>query len=160
MAKKIREIINGISNRVLGRISPSRRILQVPICVSFVPETNTGRLTVKREVLSIKGETKDLSETGIAFVVDSIRLREYYLVGENRILNAEIELPNGTVRMKILGQRYEQIGEHLSVVKYLIGASIKDMSSLDREAYEEYLRGGGKAKKDKNSILELGTTKS
>jgi hypothetical protein len=160
MAKNIRLIINQITSRILGKISSARHNLQLPICISFVPESNTGRLTAKREVLSIKGETKDLSETGIAFLVDSIRLREFYLVGENRVLDAEIELPEGTVRLKILGQRYEQVGEHLSVIKYLIGASIKDMSSIDREVYEEYLRRGGKIKKDKNSILEFGTTKS
>lgn len=160
MAKIIRNFINQISNQIIGKISPSRRDLHVPIRISFVPENNTGRLTTKREILSIKGETKDLSATGIAFLVDSIRLREYYLVGENRILDAELELPNGTITVKVLGQRYEQIGEHLSVCKYLIGATIESMTPMDRDIYDEYLRRGGKIKKGESSILEFGTTKS
>lgn len=144
----------------MSRISPSRRNLQVPISVSFEPETNTGRLTVKREILSIKGETKDLSATGIAFVVDSIRLREFYLVGENRVLDAILELSGVKIRMKLLGQRYEQFGEHLSVHKYLIGASIQSMNQLDRDIYDEYLQGGNKFKKNNGEIFEFGASKS
>lgn len=160
MAKLIRRFINRLNGQIMSRINPSRRNLQVPISVSFEPETNTGRLTVKREVFSIKGETKDLSVTGLAFVVDSIRLREYYLVGENRILDAVIELPGAKVRMKLLGQRYEQFGEHLSVHKYLIGASIQSMNQLDRDIYEEYLRNGNKIRKNNSEIFEFEASKS
>lgn len=160
MAKIIRKLISQISNKIMGRISPSRRDLQVPISVSFEPENNTGRLTMKREVFSIKGITKDMSVTGIAFLVDSIRLREYYLVGENRILNAELDLSGVKVRMKLLGQRYEQVGEHLSVNKYLIGATIEDMNQLDRDIYDDYLQNGDKFTKDKNGIFEFEASKS
>ncbi len=144
----------------MNRKASSRRNLQVPVTISFMPEVNTGRLTMKPTVFSIKGETKDLSGTGIAFLLDSIRLQEYYLVGESRILTAELELPNGTVTMKIVGQRYEQIGQHLSINKYLIGANIVSMTDFEREIYDEYLRLGSKVKKDKNSLLELNVTKS
>lgn len=160
MANFIRKFFNEITNQIVGKTSSSRRSLQVPICLSFMPENNTGRLTAKREPLSIKGETKDLSDTGIAFLVDSIRLREFYLVGENRILDAILDLPGAKIKMRVLGQRYEQIGEHLSVSKYLIGASIESMNQIDREIYEEYLRQGGKLKKNKNSILEFEASKS
>jgi hypothetical protein len=160
MAKIIRKLITGISNQLKGKMSPSRRSLQVPISISFVPESNTGRLTVKREVFSIRGETKDLSTTGIAFLVDSIRLREYYLVGENRILDATLELPGAKIRMKILGQRYEQVGEHLSVNKYLIGATIENMNQLDREIYDEYLRNGNKLKRADSEIFNFEASKS
>lgn len=144
----------------MSRMNTLRRNLQVPINVSFVPENNTGRLTMKREVFCIKGATKDLSATGIAFLVDSIRLREYYLVGENRVLNAELDLPNGKVMMQIVGQRYEQVGEHLSVNKYLIGATILDMTPREREIYDEYLRLGNKVQKGKTKIFEMEATKS
>lgn len=144
----------------MNRISSSRRNLNVPISVSFEPTAATGRLTLKPEILSIKGETKDLSNTGVAFLVDSIRLKEHYLVGEERVLNAELDLPNGQVKMKLIGQRYEQVGEHLSISQYLIGATILSMASLDRELYDEYLRIGNKVKKDKSKIFELEVTKS
>lgn len=144
----------------MNRISSSRRNLNVPISVSFEPSATTGRLSLKPEILSIKGETKDLSKTGVAFLVDSIRLKEHYLVGEERVLNAELDLPNGQVRMKLIGQRYEQVGEHLSISQYLIGATILSMASLDRDIYDEYLRLGNKAKRDNSKIFELEVTKS
>ncbi len=101
--------------------------------------------------LSIRGETEDLSFTGIAFTVSSIRLREYYLVGEGRKLNAEINLPNGKVKMQLIGQRYKQVGKHVSVTQYLIGARILKMSDGDRETYKEFLR----KRKNRAGSLEL-----
>jgi len=160
MAKIISKIFSTLRGQVMNRKASSRRNLQVPVTISFMPEVNTGRLTMKPTVFSIKGETKDLSGTGIAFLLDSIRLQEYYLVGESRVLTAELELPNGTVTMKIVGQRYEQIGKHLSINKYLIGANIVSMTELEREVYDEYLRLGSKVKKNKNGLLELNVTKS
>ena len=144
----------------MSRITSSRRNLQVPISVSFEPESNTGRLNIRREILSIRGETKDLSPTGIGFLVDSIRLKEHYLVGENRVLDAEIDLPNGKVKMKLIGQRYEQIGKHLSINKYLIGAIIKNMTPLDKEIYDEFLRLGSKAKKSEKKVLGIEATET
>lgn len=160
MANLIRKIITKLSNKFVGSISPSRRDLQLPITISFEPEYNTGRLTTKREIFSIKGETKDLSVTGIAFLVNSIRLREYYLVGENRLLNATIEMSGAKVKMKLLGQRYEQVGEHLSVNKYLIGATIEDMNELDREIYEGYLQNGNEIQSDKSKVFGFEASKS
>ncbi len=98
--------------------------------------------------LSISGETKDLSKTGIAFIVSSIRLREYYLVGEQRTLNAELDLPNGKITMQIIGQRYEQVGLHLSETKFLIGATITKISEDARDAYEYFLSHGKKRGKE------------
>lgn len=98
--------------------------------------------------LSISGETKDLSKTGIAFIVSSIRLREYYLVGEQRTLNAELDLPNGKITMQIIGQRYEQVGLHLSETKFLIGATITKISEDARDAYEHFLSHGKKRGKE------------
>ncbi|MBX7173791.1 MAG: hypothetical protein K1X72_22665 [Pyrinomonadaceae bacterium] len=159
MAKMLSKLMSTLRGQV-SRLNSSRRDLNVPISISFEPTNTTGRLTLKREVLSIKGETKDLSVTGVAFLVDSIRLNEHYLVGENRVLDAVLDLPNGQVKMKVIGQRYEQIGEHLSINQYLIGATILNMTPLDKDIYEEYLRMGNKVKKDKTGILELETTKS
>jgi hypothetical protein len=159
MSKTIRQFVSKISGRIMSRMSSSRRKLEVSIRVSFEPESTTGRLTLKREPLSIRGKTKDLSDSGIGFIVDSIRLKEHYLVGENRILDAELDLPNGRIKMKLIGQRYEQVGQHLSINQYLIVAVIKSMTPMDKEIYDEYLRLGNKVKKSENKVLGFGTTK-
>ena len=133
------------------RVVSPRRKFQTPIKLSFEPDKTTGNLQMPVNDLSIRGETEDLSFTGIAFTVSSIRLREYYLVGEGRKLNAEINLPNGKVKMQLIGQRYKQVGKHVSVMQYLIGARILNMSDGDRETYKEFLR----KRKNRAGSLEL-----
>ena len=96
------------------------------------------------ENLFVCGETLDLSITGISFTVPSIRIRETYLVGENRTLNAELDLPGGKMHIQIVGRRYEQIGEHLSVSRYFIGAKILQILPEDVETYQHFLHYGKK----------------
>jgi len=99
-----------------------------------------------------------LSNSGVAFIVSSIRIKENYLVGEGRVLNAELDLPSGKVSMKIVGQRYEQVGEHISTARYLVGASIREMTDENREAYDAFLRYGGR--KGNTGSLKFGIDES
>ena len=126
------------------RVVSVRHNREVPIKLSFEPSGKTGKSSEPPQILYIMGETKDLSVSGIAFTVSSVRIKENYLVGEGRPLNAELDLPGGKVLMKIVGQRYEPVDDqHLSVGKYLVGASILEMTDENREAYEHFLRFGG-----------------
>lgn len=141
------------------RIVPVRHKFQIPLKVWFEPEDGkTGKLKLPQvtESLFIRGETQDLSRSGIAFLVPSIRIKENYLVGGGRALVAELDLPNGRARMRIFGKRYEQVGEHLSVSRYLIGASIAHITPENLEIYEYFLRHGNRAKA---GGLELGIDK-
>lgn len=155
MPKLIRKLVSKINGKIARRLTSSRSNIEVPICITIEPDRNTGSLLMKKEHLSIRGETKDLSSTGIAFMVDSIRIKEHYLVGEGRVLKAELDLPSGKVKMEIVGQRYEQVGEHLSVSKYLIGATIINMTQLERDVYEEFIRYGNKGSKSRTLGLEV-----
>ncbi|MDH3494912.1 MAG: hypothetical protein OEM82_15260 [Acidobacteriota bacterium] len=128
----------------------------MPIKLTVEPDSNTGPLNASGKGLTVSGTTSDFSRSGIGFVVSCIRLREFYLVGEGRTLNAEISLPNGVVRMKILGTRYEQTGKHLSVTQYLIGAKIVKIADKDLETYEEFLSG----KRERGGALHLEVEKS
>ena len=133
------------------RVVAVRHKREVPIRLSLEPGGNGARGDAPPKILYVSGETADLSHTGIAFVVSSIRIRENYLVGENRVLNAELDLPNGKVSMRVIGQRYEQVGEHISTARYLVGASIEEITDENREAYDHFLRYGDK----KNSARSL-----
>jgi hypothetical protein len=153
----LRKLIAKFNRSLTERVVASRHSYEVPIRVWIEPDRITGKLQKSVEHLMISGETKDLSKTGIAFVVPAIRLREYYLVGENRTLNAEIDLPGGKVRMQIVGQRYEPVGKTPAETKYLIGAAIQRMSAEERDAYEEFLQYGKRRGKAKG--FELGIDK-
>ena len=145
--KMIRKLISRFNKSLTKRVVSARHKSEVPIKIWLEPDRNTGKLQMSVEHLSIAGETKDLSKSGIAFVVSAIRLREYYLVGEGRTLNAELDLSGEKVKMQIVAQRYEQVGKDLSESKYLIGATIIKMAQEDRETYEHFLQYGSKQKK-------------
>jgi hypothetical protein len=119
----------------------------VPVKVCFAPEKNPNNVTRTCEDLFLSGETVDLSETGIAFVVSSIRIKEKYLVGQERILNVELDLAGKRIRMQVLGKRYERVGIHASTERYLVGAAITDMSPDDRQKYDYFLKNGKKLMK-------------
>jgi hypothetical protein len=140
----IRKLIAKFNRSMAERVVSIRHKRAVPIKLSFEPHGSTGRLDAPPKFVFITGETTDLSSSGVAFVISSIRVKEIYLVGEGRVLNAELDLPNGKISMKIVGQRYEQVGEHISTARYLVGASIIDMSDENREAYNDFLRLSGK----------------
>ncbi len=153
----IRKLLADFNKSISKRVVASRHKYKVPIRLSFETDRNTGRSQNPLESLFITGETKDLSQTGIAFVVSSIRLKENYLVGEGRTLNAEFDLPSGKIKMQIVGQRYEQVGKHISTAHFLIGAKILRMTAENRELYQDFLRSG---RKRKAGSLKLGIEES
>lgn len=153
----IRKLISKFNRTFNEKVVSVRKDFHVPIKIWLEPDRQTGKLQLPIENLSISGETKDLSATGIGFIVSSIRLKEHYLVGEGKTLNAEIDLPGGKVRMQIIGQRHEQFGKHISTAKFLVGAKITKMSDQDREVYEDFLRYG---KKRMKKSLALGIDES
>ncbi|MEJ7861770.1 MAG: hypothetical protein WKF90_09055 [Pyrinomonadaceae bacterium] len=156
----LRKLISKFDKSITERNIAQRHKYEVPITVSFEPVRKTRGLNLPIQKPLIRGETKDLSKTGIAFIVSSIRFNEDYLVGDGRCLDVELKLPNGKVEMQIVGQRYEQFGDkYNSAIKFLIGAKIVQMSEADKELYEEFLRIGSTVQKNSAS-LEFGTDRS
>ena len=140
----LRELVSKFSVTLIERRASIRKQYQVPVKVYFAPEKNPLNLTVSSQDLFLSGETVDLSETGIGFVVSSIRIKEKYLVGQERILNVEMDLAGKKVRMQVLGKRYERVGIHASTESYLVGAAITEMSPDDRQKYDYFLKNGNK----------------
>ncbi len=155
-ARMLRELATKLSG-VLERNSHSmRRNCDSPVRVSFEPVKTTGNLHITMDGLSISGEASDCSKTGIGFVVPSIRVKEFYLVGQDRRLNLELDLPSGKVKMKVIGRRYIRVGQHLSMERFLVGAEILDMNPADRQIYDDFLRFGAKRAGAPSPSLEMG----
>lgn len=125
----------------------SRRRHKAPIKIWFEPDMNSGRLRADVIPESILGETADISRTGIGFIVPSIRIKEKYLVGQQRNLNIEIDLPTGKVFMRAVGCRYEKVGIHISAERFFVGAQILTLSGTDKENYETFLTNGNRGPK-------------
>ncbi len=143
----IREIVYKVTRTITQRRASARKMIPVPAKIWFEPEKLYLNYKSPNEGLFISGETSDMSATGIGFLVSAIRIREDYLVGQERILNVELDLAGRKVRMQVIGRRYERVGIHLSNEKYVIGAEILNMSDDNRKTYEYFLRNGNKLMK-------------
>lgn len=152
----IREMITRFNRSLSERMVSSRRHHKAPIKIWFDPDMNTERAREAARSACIFGETLDISRTGIGFLVPSIRVKEKYLVGHERNLNVEIDLPTGKVFMRVMGKRYEKVGLHISAERFLVGAHILELSGNDKEMYETFLRNGSRRAKNGAASLELG----
>lgn len=151
----LRELINKFNSSLSERMVSSRRRHKASMKVWFDPEINSERALEAARAACIFGETVDISRTGIAFLVPSIRVKEKYLVGHQRDLNVEIDLPTGKVFMRVIGKRYEKVGIHISSERFLVGAHIIGLSGQDRENYEAFLRNGTRRAKNPAAGFEL-----
>jgi hypothetical protein len=134
----------------------ARRRHTALVKVWFDPDVVSEREMELAKASCIIGETVDISRTGIGFIVPSIRLKEKYLVGQERKLNMEIDLPTGKVCLKAIGCRYEKVGIHISTERFLVGAHILTLTGEDKENYELFLRNGNRRAKPAAASLELG----
>lgn len=152
----LREIITKVSRSMSERLVAPRRKHSATIKLWFDADVSSEYAQEAARAACIIGETIDISRTGISFLVPSIRTKEKYLVGQERKVNVEIDLPTGKVYMKVLGKRYKKDGIHISTEKFLVGAAICDLEGADRENYEAFLRMGNRGPKAPARGLELG----
>ena len=151
----IRELVERFNKTITERRASVRRKFQVPVKVCFAAVCDPMKLNGPCDDSFITGETVDMSDSGIGFLVSSIRINEKYLVGQNRPLNVELELAGKKIRMRVMGVRYERVGVHLSTEHYLIGAAIEEMAQKDRAAYEHFLNNGKKLLQSYKPALEF-----
>jgi hypothetical protein len=140
----IRKLIDRFSRKLAENSVPNRRRHRAAVKVWFQPDINTDNEREKARLAFIAGETIDLSRTGVAISTPVIRLKEKYLVGQQRKLNLEISLPTGKVNLCAIGKRYEKIGTDINNERFLVGLQILNCSDTDREAYNTFLRKGGR----------------
>lgn len=152
----IRELIGRFNRSLSERLVANRRKHTATMRVWFEPDVNSQQQRDIAKNMALPGETVDMSRTGIAFVVSSIRVNEKYLVGQDRKLNIEIDLPTGRVEMQVVGKRYEKVGQNSSDEKYLIGANIVRLDADSNPAYDLFLRKGSRRPRGSSSELELG----
>lgn len=152
----IRELVTKLSGVLQRNTHDIRKKCDAPVRISFEPVRTTGNLHITMEGLALSGEAADVSKSGIGFIVSSIRIKEFYLVGQDRRLIVELDLPAGRIKFKAVGRRYIRFGQHLSAEKFFVGAEIVEISGRDKQLYEDYLRFGFKSVKSPSTSLELG----
>jgi len=137
MAEFARTIVSRLRNFVGDRRSVKRQRVSLAFSISLYPPARN--LTGTRQTVSMKGHTLDLSANGLALIVPAITLSEHHLIGENRSLKVQLELPGGPVEMLVNPVRYERLEDHKIESGYLIAVKILRMSEAARENYSEYV---------------------
>jgi PilZ domain len=84
----------------------------------------------------MEGYTRDVSNDGLALIVQAIRIGEHYLVGDDRTLLLVLELPIGPVQLKVIPLRYEGLEDDSG---YVIGVRIAEASETDLANYADFV---------------------
>jgi c-di-GMP-binding flagellar brake protein YcgR len=84
--------------------------------------------------------TRDVSESGLGLVANSIYLGYTCVVDEGRALLVTLELPEGPVAMEATAAHYVRLDAGArDATTYLIGLRVASMSDEARAAYRRYL---------------------
>ena len=132
------ELPRRIVSRLRRFVGNRRHSKRVRARLSFTLSLSDPRLSTNghRRLPSLDGYTLDVSSTGLALVVSAIRIGEHYLAGDGRKLHIKLELPAGSVEMRVATVRYESLEDGSG---YLIGARILEMSASDRASFDKYV---------------------
>ncbi|HJU55520.1 MAG TPA: PilZ domain-containing protein [Pyrinomonadaceae bacterium] len=87
----------------------------------------------------LAGYTRDISASGLALIVPSIRVGGQYVTGENRRLRIMLKLPTGPIEIHATPVRYSPLDEDGVDTGYLVGVQIISMSDEDRARFNDYL---------------------
>jgi len=139
MAELARSLVSQLRRFVGDRRHATRKKTRLTFSLSLAGPA--VKLNGSRQSASLKGHTLDVSMKGIALIVPTILLGEHHLIGENRKIKVQLELPNGAVEMQVVPIRYESLEEHKTETGYLIGAKIVAMDEADQERFTTYVGG-------------------
>jgi len=152
----LREIATRFTRVIAQRRAAVRKKVSVAVRVRFAPTFGAAGHVKNSEKVSLNGATTDISSCGIGMILPSIRIEQSYLVGEDRPLIVEMDIHDRTIIMKVIGRRYEEIGEHLSTRRFLVGAEIVELTPTDRVAYEYFIANYRKLSRKLPDVVELG----
>jgi hypothetical protein len=136
MAEFARTIVSRLREYVGDRRQARRQSARLELKLSL--PTNTKSLNGTRRLSSMDGHTLDVSNNGLAIIVPKITLGDHHLVGENRMINVNLQLPDGPVEMQTAPVRYERLEEHKET-GYVIAVKIVNMSAEDRERFTDFV---------------------
>src|SRR3982750_4587589 len=139
MPELMRSIITRLRGVVGNRRRAKRYRARLPFSVSLLGIKTAAESPIPRRLPQIEGYTRDLSETGLALVVPTIRIGDHYLTGAGRRLLVTLKHPTGPLALQVTPVRYEQLDEDHTERGYLIGVRIEEISDADRARFIAYL---------------------
>ena len=138
MPEVVRSVVARMREYFGNRRSARRYRSRVPFRVSLLDPKLSGDQLERAP--RIEGVTFDISSSGLALIVPAIRINERYLTAPDQLLRLLMELPSGTVELRVAPVRYEQLDREGAAGDYLIGVRISEMSDDDRARFDDYLK--------------------
>ena len=139
------EIVRFIASRLREFVGNRRRApryvthLEAGLALSVSLPNTKAATKGTGQSLKLAGYTRDVSATGLALIVPTIRVGGQYITGENRTLEIMLKLPTGPIQVKATSVRYAPLEEEGADTGYLIGVAIVWMSDEDRKRFDAYL---------------------
>jgi hypothetical protein len=110
-------------------------------CTVRLASAQSGTNGAARHSVSLEGEARDASATGLGLLVPAIHIEGHYLTGAGSTLLIELELPDATtIHMQAVAVRYERVEQAQERTNYLVGVRLTGMSEEDSERFEAYLK--------------------
>jgi PilZ domain len=138
IAGRLREIV-GNRRRAPRYLTHLEAGLALSISLSHAKPGGQATTAAAGQSLKLAGYTRDISATGLALVVPTIRIGGQYITGENRTLEIILKLPSGTINVKATPVRYSPLEDDGTDTGYLIGVQIIWMNNEDRALFDAYL---------------------
>jgi PilZ domain len=133
------ELMRSIAARLHRFIGDRRRAprhrLRIPFKLSLTsvkPNINGAQ-----SLPVLEGFTRDISTTGLALILPTIRIGEHYLMGEGRTLRITLEFATGPLQLDAVPVRYERLDEDETEKGYLVGVQITEIDDHDRARFNE-----------------------
>ncbi|MEP6848917.1 MAG: PilZ domain-containing protein [Acidobacteriota bacterium] len=152
----IRAAVLKVTKTIAEFRASSRKKYCVPAKVWFEPQKDLINFKSPNLGMFILGRTIDLSDSGMSLLVPAIRIKEDYLVGQDRTLNIELDLVGRKVRMTAIGRRYEPTESEVADDKFLVGIEIIEFREEDRKTYQHFLNNGNSIIKSMAASMEFG----
>jgi hypothetical protein len=136
-------LIRYLLGRFRGTVGNRRRAPRYDARISFsvsVLDEGAGNENAQPP-RTLVGHTRNLSETGFALIVPSLRLGASRLDDGNVTLRLKLDLPAETVEIHAAPVRSQPLGEGDKDKGYFIGAKITQLSDGARAQLVKFLRG-------------------
>jgi c-di-GMP-binding flagellar brake protein YcgR len=140
MPELIRSVVSRVRVYFTDRRQSPRLHTRVLFSISIRRQSKSNGMP--RSDRTLKGHTRDVSDSGLALMLPQIHLEGLHLAAESRELQVVLELPAGAVSLVVIPQRYEKLDEAELGCGYLIGARIVQITDEDRSRLENFIARG------------------
>lgn len=143
MGEKIRSLIGRLRVLMGNRRRAHRYQARFPVVVKLRDSKSKAihTSTSEQRLPELEGFTRDISSTGLALIIPTIRIGGHYLTDEQEILLISIELPNGVIELQAAPVRYNPLELEKEGEKgYLLGVEIIKMSEDARKSFNDALK--------------------